>query len=104
MTRAAHRLMAIGPTDEPLLLALSRYFYLTAHQLTRLAYAAGSLTHVQDKLKRLTAHGYLQSIPLPRPTRRGNAPLVYTLARKGFTHLVELGLDLDPRYRPSEVK
>lgn len=95
---------AVGPADQPLLAALGRYFYLTAAQLTRLLYAPTSHKYAQARIKRLADAGYVQRLFLPRPTRTGSAPLVYTLARKGLNLLVEWGIDVDRRYRPAEVR
>ncbi len=94
----------VGPADAPILMALGRYFYLTAAQLTRLLYAPSSQTYAQARLKRLADHGYLQRIFLPRPTRTGSAPLVYTLARNGLQALAEWGSGVDRRYRPAEMR
>lgn len=93
-----------GPADLPILTALGRYYYLTASQVTRLLYARSSQTYAQARLKRLADHGYLQRIFLPRPSRTGSAPLVYTLARKGLSVLAAWGRDVDRRYRPVEVR
>lgn len=87
-----------------MLVALGRYYYLTAGQLTRLLYAPSSQTYAQARLKRLADHGVLQRIFLPRPTRTGSAPLVYTLARKGLHALAEWGSAHERRYRPAEVR
>lgn len=95
---------SIGPADQPVLAGFSRYFYLTAAQVTRLLYASGSHTYAQARLKRLADHGHLQRLFLPRPTRTGSAPLVYTLARKGLNALAEWGREVDRRYRPAEVR
>lgn len=93
-----------GPADLSILAVLGRYFYLTASQVTRLLYAPSSQTYAQARLKRLAGHGYLQRIFLPRPTRTGSAPLVYTLARKGLSVLAAWGRGVDRRYRPAEVR
>lgn len=93
-----------GPADLPILTALGRYYYLTASQMTRLLYAPSSQTYAQARLKRLADHGYLQRIFLPRPSRTGSAPVVYTLARSGLRVLAEWGRGIDRRYRPAEVR
>lgn len=94
----------LGPADLQLLLAFWRYFYLTAAQLTRLLYSPASHTYTQARLKRLADGGYLGRIFLPRPSRTGSAPLVYTLARKGLRALAEWGKPVMRRYRPAEVR
>lgn len=93
-----------GPADELLLLAINRYFYLTASQVTRLLYAPTSHTYAQARLKRLADAGCLQRHFLPRPTRTGSAPLVYSLARRGFNALTQWGYLVGRRYRPSEMR
>lgn len=95
---------AIGPVNAKLLGVLARYYYLTAVQVTRLLYAPTSLTYVQARLKLLADAGYLQRVFLPRPTRTGSAPLVYTLARKGLNAVREMGQEIPARYRPAEVR
>lgn len=102
--RSRTRPFIAGPADAPLVGALGRFFYLTAAQLTRLLYAPTSHSYTQARLKRLADAGYLQRIFLPRPTRTGSAPLVYTLARRGLGLLAEWGSPLDRRYRPAEVR
>jgi hypothetical protein len=94
----------LGPSDEPILTMLGLYFYLTAAQITRLLYAPASHTYAQARLKRLVDAGYLQRLFLPRPSRTGSAPLVYTLARKGLNALREWGSAVDRRYRPAEAR
>jgi hypothetical protein len=98
------RVALVGPADLPILDALGRYYYLTAAQITRLLYAPGSQTYAQARLKRLTDRCALQCVFLPRPTRTGSAPLVYTLARAGLTMLSEWGRPVNRRYRPAEVR
>ncbi|MEO8716196.1 MAG: replication-relaxation family protein [Acetobacteraceae bacterium] len=83
------------------MIALSRYFYLTAKQVTRLVYAETSLTRVQMLLKELTDDGYCQRLFLPRPTPHGRVPAVYTLGRLGRTYLAATGVDVPVRLRPS---
>ena len=107
MATSAHRRSHVpvpGPADELLLLALSRYFYLTVSQVTRLLYAPTSHTYAQARLKRLADGGCLQRHFLPRPTRTGSAPLVYSLARRGLNALREWGHHVERRHRPAEVR
>lgn len=98
------RVAVPGPADELLLLAINRYFYLTASQVTRLLYAPTSHTYAQARLKRLADTGCLQRYFLPRPTRTGSAPLVYSLARRGLNALREWGYPVGRRLRPAEVR
>lgn len=91
----------VTPAKRAILLALGRYFYLTARQATRLLYAPTSLTHAQALLKELADDGYTQRLFLPRPTPHGRVPAVYTLGRLGRTYLDSIGADVPPRLRPS---
>lgn len=95
---------AVTPADLPLLRACQCYLSLTAGQLTRLCYAPGSRSYAQARLKRLVELGCLQRTLLPRPSRSGSAPLVYTLARKGLRALAAAGGPPARRYRPSEAR
>jgi hypothetical protein len=95
---------AVTPAKQALLIALARYYYLTARQATRLLYAEGSLTRVQTLLKELADDGYCQRLFLPRPSPHGRVPAVYTLGRSGRVHLAMVGMDLPVRLRPSEAR
>ncbi len=92
------------PAKGAILTALHRYFYLTARQVTRLLYAAGSLTRVQALLKELADDGYCQRLFLPRPSAHGRVPAVYTLGRLGRTSLAAMGVDVPTRLRPAEAR
>jgi len=94
----------VTPAKQALLIALARYFYLTARQCTRLLYAAGSLTRVQTLLKELADDGYVQRLFLPRPSPHGRVPAVYTLGRLGRGYLEGLGSDVPARLRPSDAR
>lgn len=94
----------VSPAKRALLLALHRYFYLTARQATRLLYAATSLTRVQTLLKELADDGSCQRLFLPRPSPHGRVPAVYTLARRGRVCLATLGIGVPARLRPSEER
>lgn len=98
------RLLGPGPTEVAILTAVERHHYLTARQVTRLLYAPGSLSWSQRRLHRLTQHGYLTRLCLPRPTRTGSAPLVYTLAGHGRTLLARQGFDVARRLRLAETR
>lgn len=94
----------VTPAKQAILVALGRYFYLTARQATRLLYAATSLTRVQALLKELADDGYCQRLFLPRPSPHGRVPAVYTLGRLGRAHLAAMGVDVPARLRPSEER
>lgn len=95
-------LAVIGPVDDDLLKAVYRYYYLTIDQITRLFYSKGARSHAAGRLKRLADADYLHRIVTP--SRQGNGPLVYTLARKGMRYLAAGGFAVPERARPAEVK
>jgi hypothetical protein len=94
----------IGEADRAILLALSRFHYLTAAQASRLLYPnlSDDNRYMQRRLKRLTDEDYvlrLRALPTPR---YGQVPHVFTLARKGRQYLQALGVPVRPYFRPSE--
>jgi hypothetical protein len=92
----------LRPSDQCVLLALQRYYFLTSSQLCRLLYSPGSLTYIQSKLRKLVTSRYLQRIWMPKASPFGSSPAVYTLARRGLNHIRRLGLEVPRRHRSSE--
>jgi hypothetical protein len=94
----------ITEADRAILLALSRYHYLTAAQASRLLYPnlSDDNRYSQRRLKRLTDAQYVMPLRALPPPRVGRAPQVYTLARRGRHYLDALGVSLRPYFRPSE--
>src|SRR5438552_3253113 len=92
----------IGPADDLILHALYRFHYLTSSQICRLLYSPSSLGYVRSKLKALADAELVLTLFLPRPTQRGSAPSIFTLARKGLNYLDACGIDVDARFHPSE--
>src|SRR5579872_5377857 len=90
--------------DEAILQALFDLHYLTAEQLCRLRYSATSLNHAREQLKRLYDLGFLARTYGPRAQAAGSTPWVYFLARRGLTHLRQLGFESERRHRPSEER
>jgi Replication-relaxation len=84
---------------EKILFALADFEYLTADQLTRLLYSAGSLTYVKAKLKGLIADDFILAVG----GRRLNLPRVYTLTAKGRQFTTVLGKQPQLRFRPGEI-
>lgn len=94
----------IGEADEAILRALARYHYLTAGQGSRLLYPnlVDDNRYMQRRLKDLEKADYvlrLRALPTPR---YGQAPHVFTLARRGRQYLTGLGVPVKPYFRPSE--
>src|SRR5207248_7162369 len=92
----------MGEVDEAILRALARYHYLTAAQGSRLLYPhlADENRYMQRRLKELEKAGYilrLRALPTPR---YGQAPHVFTLARRGRQYLTTLGVPVKPYFRP----
>src|SRR4051812_30197422 len=96
----------ITEADRSILLALSRFHYLTAAQASRLLYPKlnDDNRYVQRRLKRLVDSEYvlrLRALPMPR---YGQAPHVFTLARKARLYLQAFGVPVEPYFRPSEER
>jgi hypothetical protein len=96
----------ITKADRSILLALGRFHYLTAAQASRLLYPNLNDNHryMQRRLKRLVDNDYVLRLrALPKP-RKGQAPHVFTLGRKGRTYMRRLGFPIEPYFRPSEER
>src|SRR5215217_3785628 len=91
----------LAASEQPILEAFARYFYLTAEQLRRLLYGQGSLRYAQDRLKSLMEAGYLLGVERP-PSRHGKAARIYILHTPGRNLVLQMGYVVPPRYRPSE--
>lgn len=96
--------LQVLPGHLRMLEALNRYDRLTAEQLRRLHFGAGSLTYVQAKLKELADAGCVLRVPMGRPTPHGSGPYVYSLDRRGRASLASLGRDIPARLRQSEER
>jgi Replication-relaxation len=98
------QLTAITQTDRDILLALSRYHYLTAAQASCLLYPrlVDENRYMQRRLKKLVDGGLvlrLRALPTPH---YGQAPHVFTLGGKGRKYLRNFGVSVSGRIRPSE--
>ena len=96
--------LPITEADRNILLALSRYHYLTAAQASRLLYPSlyDENRYMQRRLKKLVDGGHvlrLRALPTPQ---YGQAPHVFTLHRRGREYLHGLGVKVLPYFRPSE--
>jgi hypothetical protein len=94
----------ITESDEAILLALARYHYLTAAQLSRLLYPKlnDRNRYAQRRFKKLETAGYvlrLRALPTPQ---YGQASHVMTLSQRGRQFVQDLGVSVDIYFRPSE--
>jgi Replication-relaxation len=83
-----------------ILTALFEFEYLTASQVTKLCYSAGSLKYVKAQLKALVDNGRA----LPLGGRGTGLPLIYTLTGKGRSVASSLTGAQDRRFRPQEAR
>jgi hypothetical protein len=83
---------------QKILIALAIFGYLTAEQVTRLCYAAGSRTLVNALLKSLVDAQLVLSIG----GRAVNLPLIYTLSGTGRQYASLLGAAKGKRFRQAE--
>lgn len=97
------RLLRLGLTerDDTLLRVVHAFHFLTAEQVLRLFYCAGSLTYVRAVLKRMADAGYLHRLKLPSSSD-GVKPWVYTLGQHGIRYLKAVGYTDFARFRPVE--
>ncbi len=89
--------------DYEFLLLVKEYHYITAAQIVRLRYKAGSLSSVQVRLKNLFEVGYL--LRRARPDDKPGSPeYIYSLSMKGYRVVQELGCAIPSRVRKSEFQ
>src|SRR5688500_6584652 len=96
----------ITEVDESILHALARFHYLTAAQAGRLLYPnlSDDNRYMQRRLKKLTEADYvlrLRALPAPQ---YGQAPHVFTFARRGRQYVSEQGAGVHGYFRPSEER
>src|SRR3954451_17485500 len=96
----------IKEADQPILIALARFHYLTAAQASRFLYPnlRDNGRYAERLLKRLVDGGYvlrLRALPMPI---YGQAPHVFTLARSGREYVRGLGVSVESYFRPSVEK
>jgi len=90
-----------GVLDRILKEAIYPHHFLTAWQVLRvLNHRQGTLTTIQDRLKKLTDAKYLHSFYLPLPAKQ--RPFVYALGLYGKKYLRATDLDTAIYYLPSE--
>src|SRR3712207_5212192 len=94
----------IGEADEAILLALARYHYLTAAQISRLLYPTMNDRNreAQRRTKKLADEGYILRLGVLAKPQYGRSPIVCTLSDKGRKFVQQLGASVRPYFRPSE--
>jgi protein involved in plasmid replication-relaxation len=92
--------MKLPVSATKMLLALARFEYLTAEQVTRLLYADSSLAFARKILKFLVT----QELVFTLGGRAVNVPLIYTLSGKGRQYVSLLGTPMTKRFRPAEER
>jgi hypothetical protein len=93
----------IGAADDAIIRAVGRFDYLIAEQACRLLYSRGSLTYVRARLSGLANARYLHRSLMPKASRAGSTPSVYTLGPKGHAYLDRHGKPGGSRLRSSEI-
>ncbi len=90
--------------DEDILKAVWFHHFITAEQLLRHRdRSINGLAKMQEKLKVLYEHKYVDRFYQPRYEPHGSLPFVYLLASKGIKYLsVQCGIDAHMYYRPSD--
>jgi len=83
---------------EKIIIALSEFDYLTAHQLTRLLYSPASITYVQEEMKALLDASLVTGLA----GKALNLPRLYTLSSMGRQYAAVLGSPKTSRFRPAE--
>ena len=83
-----------------ILTALFEFEYLTASQVTKLCYSAGSLNYVKAQLKALVDSGRALSLG----GRGTGLPLIYTLTGKGRSLAASAIGHRAKRFRPQEAR
>jgi Replication-relaxation len=99
-----YKSLPISESLEAILIAINKYQYLTAGQVSRLLYPAlhDEDRYAQRNLKKLEDAGYLLRLRALTKPRQGSEPHVFTLARRGRQYLSQLGIETPGYFRPSE--
>lgn len=93
--RPIYETLLRGTTETPI--GVYHLHVVTAEQLCRLHYSAGSINAVKARLKTLVNEGYLHADAIP--SKRLRSPYYYTLGSKGMKYLAESGLERHPAWR-----
>src|SRR3954470_1799510 len=94
----------IREADEAILLALARFHYLTAAQISRLLYPKmrDRNREAHRRTKDLADGGYILRLGALGKSTYGKRPNVCTLADKGRKYVQQLGAAVQPHFRPAE--
>ncbi len=94
----------LTPVDSDILNAVWFHHFITAEQLLRHRdRSINGLPKMQEKLKLLYEHKYLDRFYQPRYEPHGSLPFVYLLASKGIKYLTDsFGIAAHSYYRPSD--
>ena len=83
--------VVIGRPKHNLLMAIARFDYLTAEQLTRLVFGTQVLRYVREHLKELYQSGYVERLYLHPHLPYGSSLAVYCLAKNGQAYVRKQG-------------
>jgi len=99
----AKKPFVVTASHDGILQGVYKLHLATCEQLrVLLGYSKNSKERVQKLVKHLTDNGYLLAGCVP--TKKGNSPYYYVLARKGRQYCEALGLDIRHYFRPSQEK
>src|SRR5205085_6837277 len=103
-SKSQKKAYTLTPVDSDILKAVWFYHFLTAEQILRYRdRSINGLPKMQEKLKVLYEHKYLDRFYQPRYEPHGSLPFVYLLASKGIKYLNDaLGINAHVYYRPSD--
>lgn len=92
----------ITPVQHRILVAVGQFHFVT-HELIGwlLGHSPKSERHTQKLLQGLVAAGLVMTVPVPRFGRHGRPALAYSLTSQGLTYLLEHGISVKRRFRPS---
>src|SRR5689334_6137965 len=91
----------ISSPQHNLVLAINRFHFVSAPQLTRLVYGTKVLRYVRDLLKAMRQEGLTQHVYLPRTGPGGKSLAIHCLDRQGSKYLRKLGIT--PSTRSSDA-
>jgi hypothetical protein len=96
----------IREADEAILLALARFHYLTAAQISRLFYPTmqDRNREAQRRTKDLVDAGYILRLDALPKAYVGKQPNVFTLTDKGRKYVQAMGASVQPYFRPHEER